>query len=161
MVFGWKLLYDQFDDDIASHFSFLKIETMWLLTASLLALFLAPTRGFNIRPRIINGDLSNPEDFPFYVLLHSNPGLCGGSLISDRYFIFFTLYDREWQNLKKKSLFNRWILTAAHCLLETTEMKVYLGGNSTGHFKYEVSVPASMQFIYPGFSSALRCGDIG
>lgn len=46
---------------------------------------IAVTNGFHIEPRVINGDISNPADYPFYVYLSSEQiGFGGGSLISDR-----------------------------------------------------------------------------
>lgn len=61
---------------------------MRFLTPSLLTL-LALSHGFKLQSRIINGNLSNPKDYPFYVSLASDSGLCGGSLISDRYLPYF------------------------------------------------------------------------
>lgn len=41
--------------------------------------------GFEIEPRIINGDVVYPRDFPFLVkLVKSNKNFCGGTLISDK-----------------------------------------------------------------------------
>lgn len=45
----------------------------------------AHTHGFSVQPRMVNGIPSNPEDFPFYVIMDAGHGTCGGSLISDRY----------------------------------------------------------------------------
>lgn len=44
--------------------------------------------GFNINPRIINGDLSKAEDFPFYVSLDGEVTTCGATLLSDRSILF-------------------------------------------------------------------------
>lgn len=39
-----------------------------------------------IEPRIINGIRSDPRDFPYFVsIVFNNIGVCGGSLLSDRY----------------------------------------------------------------------------
>lgn len=42
--------------------------------------------GFEIQPRIINGVVSNPSDFPYFVSLvaKGNNKFCGGTLISDK-----------------------------------------------------------------------------
>lgn len=50
---------------------------------SIVSLF-ALSHAFTIQPLIINGDISNPADFPFYVLLRDGHSRCGASLISDR-----------------------------------------------------------------------------
>lgn len=59
-------------------------QMLLVLTFSLFAI----ANGFNIQPRVVNGDLSNPADYPFYVLLESEEGFgyCGASILSDRYF---------------------------------------------------------------------------
>lgn len=57
------------------------------------------SHGFHIQPRIINGHRSNPQDFTFYVGITSftvknnqvYTGLCGASLISDRFIFYFLL----------------------------------------------------------------------
>lgn len=51
--------------------------------------------GFTIQPKIINGSLSNPELFPYFVRLDSDAGTCGGSFLNKKYFIlqsFFCIY---------------------------------------------------------------------
>lgn len=46
---------------------------------------------FEIRPRIVNGFSSNPQDFPFYVHLKvfddvfEEIGGCGGTILTDTY----------------------------------------------------------------------------
>lgn len=42
--------------------------------------------GFEIRPRIVNGDPGNNHEFPFYVKIgvSGSAQFCGGTLISDR-----------------------------------------------------------------------------
>lgn len=48
---------------------------------------IAFSNGFSIRPKIVNGELSNTRDFPFFVVIKEQPKLspCSGTLISDRY----------------------------------------------------------------------------
>lgn len=41
--------------------------------------------GFNIQPRIINGILSNPTDFPYFVYFKTSSHYCSAVLLSDRY----------------------------------------------------------------------------
>lgn len=41
--------------------------------------------GFTFQPKIINGIVSNPSDFPFFVGIQMGNSRCSGSLISDRY----------------------------------------------------------------------------
>lgn len=40
--------------------------------------------GFTIQPKIINGVLSNPADYPFFVDITSIWGYCDGVLINDK-----------------------------------------------------------------------------
>lgn len=57
--------------------------TMHLSTISTIFL-IAMSHGFRMQPRIINGDIARAIDFPFFVPLQSELGLCGGTLLSDR-----------------------------------------------------------------------------
>lgn len=48
-------------------------------------------QSFEIQGRIVNGALSNPEKYRYYVQIRTSTNAteyyCGGSLISDRYFV--------------------------------------------------------------------------
>lgn len=67
------------------------MEIIRLLAVLIFPLF-AFCNGFKIQPRVLNGDISNPADYPFYVLLEHNGNVgCGGSLLSERYF-FSSIY---------------------------------------------------------------------
>lgn len=68
-----------------------------LLGVSILSIF-ALSHAFNIQPKIIDGDFSNSDDFPFYVFL-VGVNKCGASLLSERYLcglglhpLFFMLF---------------------------------------------------------------------
>lgn len=67
------------------------------------------TKVLKLRPRIVNGKYSTWGQFPYYAhletySLENNTGLCGGSILSDR-----------------------WILTAAHCIHDMERVIVHLG----------------------------------
>ena len=71
--------------------SFIKTTTKMVkafILALIVALQIIYGNGFTIQPRIVNGVLSNPEAFPFYVFLFKGDGrqaaTCGGTLISDK-----------------------------------------------------------------------------
>lgn len=77
-----------------------------LLLATLFVLLLIHSNAFTIQPKVINGQLSTPGDFPHYVFLQSintdySSNLCGGSLISDRFVAFPMLnLSENWVSLK-------------------------------------------------------------
>lgn len=83
------------------------------ILASICAVLFITIDAFNIVSRIVNGFSSREGQFPFYVLLilskvGDNDGakVCGGSLIS-----------------------NKWILTAAHCVMDIKTVLVFFGLN--------------------------------
>lgn len=41
--------------------------------------------GYTVQPRIINGNLTNPEGVPWFAHININDFNCGATLISDRY----------------------------------------------------------------------------
>lgn len=53
-----------------------------------LILVLAPfisINGFTVQPKIVNGDLTDPSELPWFVHIKSREASCGATLISDRY----------------------------------------------------------------------------
>lgn len=49
-----------------------------------LALNVAFSQAFSIQPRILNGNISNPVDYSYFVNVEHAQMSCGGALISDR-----------------------------------------------------------------------------
>lgn len=63
--------------------------------------------GFEIQPRIINGDVSNPSDFPYFANVRGSIYSCGGALISDRYFLLFLQLSHKTSSiLRSLSIWN-------------------------------------------------------
>lgn len=92
LVIDWRLI-----GGIQIRVPFHLAKMVGFLVISIFSLF-SISRGFSIAPRILNGDLSNPEEFPFYVqIVLRDENLCGGTLISDRWNFYsnkFRLYNR-------------------------------------------------------------------
>lgn len=106
--------------------------------------------GFEIQPRIINGDVSNPSDFPYFANVRGSIYSCGGALISDRYFLLFLQLSMEFtQNklnlkitfyLELYKIAHRWVVTAGHCLRRRIPVDVYLGIRPNGTFHRVITV---------------------
>lgn len=100
-----------------------------------------------IKPKIFLGDRSRSGQFPYFAHLdiQRNDGRtlgCGGSLISDR-----------------------WILTAAHCLIDVNSMNVILG-ISDMHEMFEtgrdiIMVDSSSFYPHPFYFQPAAWNDIG
>lgn len=45
--------------------------------------YLAPSHGFKIEPKIIYGDVSNTAEFPYFALISDGKFGCSASLLSD------------------------------------------------------------------------------
>lgn len=114
---------------------------------------LAYIHGINIQPRIIDGYISNPENFPFFTFVLTNEGNCGATLISDRWIQLRLIYLRSWKfvvfEFKCFSLLS-WVLTAAHCLSNGTA-DVFFGIKADGRFTSTIEIPASNQYTHPEF----------
>lgn len=104
----------------------------------LLSAIFAHSHGFKLQPKIVNGVESDPEDFPFFVRITDATGICSASLISDR-----------------------WILTAAHCLVNTTKLAVQYGIRSDSTYQVTMQIKESNIHIYPLFHVHRKYYDIG
>lgn len=115
--------------------------------------------GLNIQPRIINGILSNPTDFPFFVYVSNCFSHCSATLISERYLLFkLTLFSSRSRFVWRFS----WVLTAAHCLVRNETLKVHLGINKNGAFIESATIPTTSQHIHPQYrQNILDLPDIG
>lgn len=116
------------------------------------------SHAFTIQPKIINGSLSNPQLFPFFVRLDSDAGTCGGSLLNDKYFILHSFYCNNIELIWKNSCF-RWILTAAHCLVEAQNLNILIGFNAEGD--YQSSMKPQNLYIHPDYIEDSVANDIG
>lgn len=71
-------------------------------------------------------------------------------------------YSKNNYSLCKIGLFNRWILTAAHCLQKKTEVRVNAGIDENGNYTFEkLPVPLSNQYLHPSYTNDSLEHDIG
>lgn len=92
---------------------------------------------YEIEPRILKGQDAVRGQFPYYVFLDiespDGGSTCGGSLIS-----------------------NEWVVTAAHCLVNSTGIEVHLGSLRVEDTKEAgrktVSVKPKHLYTYPKYS---------
>lgn len=103
---------------------------------------------FRIQPRIINGNSSVYGQFPFYAFLRTTERylpkkrfICGGTLLN-----------------------NDFILTAAHCLYNTTKIEVNLGfleKNKRENGRQIFYVRPRNFYIHPDYENTFLLNDIG
>lgn len=102
-----KLFTDKFCDEYKKNESKCQLilarkstETkMFKIILNLIVLSFTTIQGYSVQPRIINGILSKPSDFPFFVHISFEDSRCSATLISDRFskFIF-------WEKSRNKSI---------------------------------------------------------
>lgn len=100
---------------------------------SLVQLLASNINGFSIQPRIVNGTLSNPLDFPFFASI----GVIGRD-------------PRLFLHCSATVLNKEWILTAAHCLSER-DVSAYFGINANGDYSTTIDIAREHQFPHPDF----------
>lgn len=98
----------------------------------------------DISTRIVNGFNSTRGQFPHQALLiitlpENQTSLCGGSL-----------------------LFDRWVVTAAHCTINAVSFQVHLGAHNLRNFHEagRVIQTTNQSFTHPGYYPALLLNDI-
>lgn len=100
---------------------------------------------FEIQPRIINGDTSERGQFPFYAYLQcfnlEKRTVCGGTLLNERF-----------------------VLTAAHCMINKTKIVVHLGSlqrNEREEGRQMICAHLKHFFIHPEYDREHILNDIG
>lgn len=97
-----------------------------------------------VESRIVNGQNAKPGQFPYQALLIVNTrqgrAVCGGSLLN-----------------------NRWVLTAAHCLVNAISIEVHLGAQSFSNRAEigRVIVSASQKTMHPLYDPLTNTNDVG
>lgn len=57
--------------------------------------------------------------------------------------------------------FIRWIVTAAHCLIDNVDIDAFLGMNTNGTFAKRIHVAVPNQYIHPQYDDDTLKNDIG
>lgn len=57
--------------------------------------------------------------------------------------------------------YQRWILTAAHCVSKRYDVKAHLGFDGIGIFKQKITIPPKHQHIHPKYVADEFFADIG
>lgn len=146
----------------------------------LLSIFVAlqlfdTARAFTIQPKIVNGDISQFQQFPSYIYLQTIPSqrqkgsACGGVLISTRYFWTVKISETNflyWISLIITKIFPflidvSWILTAAHCLEAKQDILIFGGIDQSGKFYGRERINVSDHHIHPKYDSYSGAYDIG
>lgn len=120
-----------------------------IATAFVLFAYFAVNSAFKLQPKIVNGYRAEVGQFPFFTFLQiqhieANKQLaCGGTLISDKF-----------------------ILTAAHCLVEARSLVAHFGKSQLDHVEsshVKISVSASNFHIHSDvvLSQTVVRNDIG
>ncbi|KYB27515.1 Transmembrane protease serine 9-like Protein [Tribolium castaneum] len=105
--------------------------------------FISLISGQNPGLRIIGGDIARASQFPYSAGIISNyptgSFFCGGALIS-----------------------NQWILTAAQCIINATQLTIYLGSNKIdGNDPNRVTVATATYVTHPDYNPDTLENDVG
>lgn len=120
--------------------------------AQIVVVYLAFSHGFQIQPKVLNGAVSNPADYPYFVWI-SGEIVCCGSLISDSYvddgtrqslcLIYLSL---KFENIL--CCLCRWVLTAGHCVENRSPFNVSIGMRPDGSHDMTVLVDIQNQHVF-------------
>lgn len=120
----------------------------------IVVIYSALSHGFHIQPKVLNGAVSNPADFPYFVWIYGEI-LCCGSLITDTYvdssvdllIVEFVKMVRFLGNCRFYFV-HSWVLTAGHCMENRSPFNVSIGMRPDGSHETTVMVDVHRQHIY-------------